>query len=80
MTACSQPAHLTLASEFRKTYASYLQVKELLPLGGYQPGQDPELDRSVALYPQLVAYLQQSQHCSVDYQQSLTELAQLFQQ
>lgn len=79
MTACSQPAHLTLANEFRKTYSNYLQVKDLLPLGGYQPGQDPELDRSVALYPQLTAYLQQAADCSVDFPQSLTELAQLFQ-
>ncbi len=59
MNACSQDAQVTLANQFRQMYANYLQVKELLPLGGYQPGQDPELDRSVALYPQLQRYLQQ---------------------
>ncbi|MDN3609474.1 FliI/YscN family ATPase [Vibrio ostreicida] len=79
MTACSQPSQRALANEFRKAYSNYLQVKDLLPLGGYQPGQDLELDRAVALYPQLQSYLQQPADCSVDYQQSLIELAQLFQ-
>ncbi|MGR5231336.1 flagellar protein export ATPase FliI [Vibrio rotiferianus] len=79
MSACTQEAHSTIANQFRQLYSSYLQVKELLPLGGYQPGQDPELDRSVAIYPQLRSYLQQSATESVDYPTSLTELAQLFQ-
>jgi flagellum-specific ATP synthase len=79
MTSCSQSAHLTVAQNFRQMYSNYLQVKDLLPLGGYQPGQDPELDRAVTLYPQLKAYLQQPADTAVDYKTSLTELAQLFQ-
>ncbi|WP_099611955.1 flagellar protein export ATPase FliI [Vibrio fujianensis] len=79
MTACTQDTHNTIANQFRLLYSNYLQVKELLPLGGYQPGQDPELDRSVAIYPQLRNYLQQAANESVDYSTSLTQLAQLFQ-
>ncbi|KOF31881.1 flagellar protein export ATPase FliI [Vibrio alginolyticus] len=79
MNTCTQDAHSTIANNFRQMYSNYLQVKELLPLGGYQPGQDPELDQSVAMYPNLRAYLQQAANESVDYPTSLTELAQLFQ-
>ncbi|QXO18305.1 flagellar protein export ATPase FliI [Vibrio ostreae] len=79
MSACTQPAHVTVANQFRQLYSNYLQVKELLPLGGYQPGQDSELDRAVAMYPQLKAYLQQAAGEVVDYPSSLTQLAQLFQ-
>ncbi|MDF5290807.1 flagellum-specific ATP synthase FliI, partial [Vibrio parahaemolyticus] len=57
MNTCTQAAHSTIANNFRQMYSNYLQVKELLPLGGYQPGQDPELDQSVAMYPNLRAYL-----------------------
>jgi flagellum-specific ATP synthase len=79
MSACTAEAHSTIANNFRQLYSNYLQVKELLPLGGYQPGQDPELDKSVSMYPQLRAYLQQSANETVDYPSSLTTLAGLFQ-
>ncbi|AYV21513.1 MULTISPECIES: flagellar protein export ATPase FliI [Vibrio] len=79
MSGCTPEAHSTLANQFRQLYSNYLQVKELLPLGGYQPGQDPELDQSVAVHPQLKNYLLQAANDAVDFQTSLTELAQLFQ-
>ncbi|WP_165312872.1 flagellar protein export ATPase FliI [Vibrio ziniensis] len=79
MSACTQEAHHLISNQFRQLYFNYLQVKELLPLGGYHPGQDPDLDRAVAMYPRLKAYLQQSAKESVNYQDSLTQLAQLFQ-
>ncbi|MCY9854587.1 flagellar protein export ATPase FliI [Vibrio mediterranei] len=79
MSGCTPEAHSTLANQFRQLYSNYLQVKELLPLGGYQPGQDPELDQSVAMHPQLKNYLLQAANDAVDFQTSLTELAQLFQ-
>ncbi|GAK22443.1 LOW QUALITY PROTEIN: flagellum-specific ATP synthase FliI [Vibrio sp. JCM 19052] len=79
MNACTHEAHSTIANNFRQLYSNYLQVKELLPLGGYQPGQDPELDQSVSMYPHLRAYLQQSASEAVDYPTSLTALAQMFQ-
>ncbi|MFH0259921.1 flagellar protein export ATPase FliI [Vibrio barjaei] len=79
MSGCTPEVHSTLANQFRQLYSNYLQVKELLPLGGYQPGQDPELDQSVAMHPQLKNYLLQAANDAVDFQTSLTELAQLFQ-
>ncbi|WP_441257007.1 flagellar protein export ATPase FliI [Vibrio sp. Vf1514] len=79
MSAVTPEAHVTVANQFRQLYANYLQVKELLPLGGYQPGQDAELDRAVSMYPHLKAFLQQSANERVDYTASLTQLAQLFQ-
>ncbi|WP_078752275.1 FliI/YscN family ATPase [Enterovibrio nigricans] len=78
MAACTQGSHSTIANQFRALVSNYLQVKELLPLGGYQPGQDPELDRAVTLYPQLKNYLVQAVDEQSDYVSSLTSLAQLF--
>jgi flagellum-specific ATP synthase len=79
MSGCTPQAHSTIANQFRQLYSSYLQVKELLPLGGYQPGQDPELDRAVAMHPQLKGYLLQDANEAVNLTSSLTELATLFQ-
>ena len=78
MNACTHEAHSQLANNFRQLYSNYLQVKELLPLGGYQPGQDSELDLSVSMYPHLRSYLQQSASETVDYSTSLSTLTQIF--
>ncbi|NLS13698.1 flagellar protein export ATPase FliI [Vibrio sp. SM6] len=79
MSACTPKAHGVVANQFRAMFANYAQVKELLPLGAYQPGQDHELDRAVALYPQMRGYLQQNVDERADYAASVTALAQLFQ-
>lgn len=78
MSSCTEISHVTVANQFRQLNASYQQVKELLPLGGYQPGQDPELDQAVAMQPMLKAYLQQSVQEVSDYPASLSQLAQMF--
>lgn len=80
MNSCTQPSHVTVANQFRQLNANYQQVKELLPLGGYQPGQDPNLDQAVTMQPGLKAYLQQAMDETADYTASLTRLAELFSQ
>ena len=47
------------AMHFKKLYSRYQEVRELIPLGGYQPGNDPEMDQAVLAHPKLVAFLQQ---------------------
>jgi flagellum-specific ATP synthase len=32
-------------------------VRDLIPLGAYQPGADPETDRAVKLHPHIEAFL-----------------------
>lgn len=51
--------HQQLALRFRRLFGRYQQVRELLPLGGYQRGHDPEMDEAVQRYPQMAAFLQQ---------------------
>ncbi len=80
MSSCTETSHVTVANRFRQLNANYLQVKELLPLGGYQPGQDPELDLSVRMFPLLKDFLVQQVDEVTDYQQSLVRLAELFTQ
>jgi len=56
------PEWLRLATRLRQLWGRYQQVKELLPLGGYQPGADPEMDEAVNRYPQIAEFLQQGLH------------------
>jgi flagellum-specific ATP synthase len=37
--------------------AKHARVRDLIPLGAYQPGADPETDRAVRLQPQIEDFL-----------------------
>jgi flagellum-specific ATP synthase len=59
MTDCVTPPHMMRARKFRRYLSLWEQNRDLMLLGGYQTGQDPELDMAFQIYPQLVAYIQQ---------------------
>ncbi len=49
----------TAATDLRRLVARFEDSRDLRALGGYQPGQDEELDRALALVPRLYAALNQ---------------------
>ena len=55
----------------------YNEVRDLLPLGGYQAGQDPEMDLAVRVYPEMARFLRQTTHSKVNLAESLVQLEQL---
>ena len=55
-------------------------MRELLPLGGYQPGADPQMDEAVQRYPAIAAFLQQGLHEEVPFQQVMAGLKQVLGQ
>lgn len=65
---------LQLATRLRQLLGRYQQVRELLPLGAYQPGHDSELDEAVRRYPQLAAFLRQDLHERSNGEQSVQAL------
>ncbi len=59
MTELLPPAELELARRFKQLFSAYRRSRDLIAVGAYVRGADPVLDRAVALYPQLTAFLQQ---------------------
>jgi flagellum-specific ATP synthase len=51
--------HQEAARQLRVLLSRYQHVRELLPMGAYSAGHDPETDRAVALYPRIEAFLHQ---------------------
>ena len=47
------------AQRFRQVYAAYRQQRDLIAVGAYQKGSDPQVDQAIALWPKLRAFLQQ---------------------
>ena len=74
------PMTLKQGQWFRHLNSRYNEVKELLPLGGYHAGHDPEMDMAVNAYPQMSAFLRQETHTQADLPQSLSALELLVTQ
>ncbi|QFU20483.1 flagellar protein export ATPase FliI [Shewanella eurypsychrophilus] len=62
---------------FKQLNSRYNEVRDLLPLGGYQAGHDPQMDLAVQTYPKMAKFLQQNTKIKSDLNQSLDELEQL---
>ncbi|MCO5978421.1 flagellar protein export ATPase FliI [Ideonella sp. NS12-5] len=62
MTAVAPREHLDAARRARQWLAKFNRARDLIQLGAYVPGSDPELDAAVKVHPQLVALLQQGMH------------------
>jgi flagellum-specific ATP synthase len=73
------PKQLALATELRKWMAIYDEHRELIQIGAYRPGSNPQIDRAVALKPIIDAFLEQSTDRIVPWKDSWNSLGQLFQ-
>ena len=62
MPAVTTPQHVQLASFVRKHLAIYEKARDLLNIGAYVKGSDPDVDAAVQVMPFLTAFLQQSRN------------------
>ena len=67
-----------LVSRFRQVYATYQENRDLIAVGAYQPGSNPQLDEAIALWPLIIEFLRQHHGQSVNTAASLDALAALF--
>ncbi|BFU42120.1 FliI/YscN family ATPase [Krasilnikovia sp. MM14-A1004] len=47
------------ATELRRMMAAHRDIRELVEIGAYVPGTNPEADRANAIWPEITAFLQQ---------------------
>ena len=59
------PDHLKHAQRFKQIYARYQQSKDLINVGAYTPGSDPETDFAIEKLPGFRQFLQQGLNDSV---------------
>jgi len=77
MNEITNPEHQQMARQFKRLVALYLENRDLILMGGYRQGQDPELDRAVQLWPALMAYIQQHETEKADIKISMEGLSAL---
>ena len=68
MRAISTPAHLQVAKIIRENIAIYKEAEDLINIGAYKSGSNPEIDRAIRMHPAIELYLRQevSESSSVD--------------
>jgi flagellum-specific ATP synthase len=59
MPACHQPYEREAVHSARRTLSAYSNMEELIRIGAYRAGADPEVDRAIRLNPALEAFLAQ---------------------
>jgi flagellum-specific ATP synthase len=74
------PLHLEQAQQFKSIYSLYRQNQDLINVGAYTMGNDPNIDEAITLFPSLQDLLKQGMNEAVDWQTSLTVLQQTMQQ
>lgn len=72
-----EPEHQQLARQFRALSASYEANRDLVLMGAYRAGADPQLDRAIAMHQALAAFLGQPASEVVNLADSAARLTQL---
>jgi len=78
MTQFISDSQQQLVSRFRQVYSTYQENRDLVAVGAYQPGTNPQLDEAIALWPSIIEFLRQHQNQSINSATSLANLRELF--
>jgi flagellum-specific ATP synthase len=77
MPVVTQPAHREQAALLRKMMAVYARSEDLVRIGAYKPGADPDLDRALRARETMRAFMTQDAHEQVRFDDCIRRLAQL---
>ena len=59
MTSLITDQHYARVRHFKQLLSSFQRNRDLVSVGAYAKGSDPQLDKAILLWPQLEAFLQQ---------------------
>lgn len=79
MTEITDAKQQELAARLRETMSAYKRVEDLINIGAYQKGSNPEVDRAIKLYPAINQFLCQGIDEHYTFEETLQQLEQLFQ-
>lgn len=77
MNAITTPEHRALARDFRALVASYEANRDLVLMGAYRAGADPQLDLAIAMHQALVNFMSQGENEIVPMSDAIAQLTAL---
>ena len=72
------PEHFERIRQFKQLFSRYQRSRDLISVGAYAAGSDPQLDLAISLYPSFEQFLQQPLAERADFASSLERLSTLF--
>lgn len=75
MSAIVPKEQVTLVHQFKQMLSRYQRNHDLIAVGAYSRGNDPQIDEAIDKYPWLEAFLQQTMDSRIDYGRATSELA-----
>ena len=78
MTDIVTPEHITAARVLRRHLATYEENRDLVLMGAYRSGADPEIDAAIAYHPAVMEYIRQDADTKVSLEESVAELIGVF--
>jgi len=67
-------ADLQRANKLRRLWALFQQNADLIQVGAYQPGSNPELDQAIQLRPAMENFLRQNMQVKVDFEDCMKQM------
>jgi len=77
MPAVTDQAHREQAALIRRLMAVYARSEDLVRIGAYKAGSDPDLDRALRARPALRAFMTQDAHEEVHFNEAMARLTKL---
>ncbi|MGH7093759.1 MAG: FliI/YscN family ATPase, partial [Stellaceae bacterium] len=77
MPAVVPPEQLARAHRFKHLYNRLEESRDILAIGGYRPGNDPDLDLAVSLQPAINRFLCQDMTNAVRFSESVAALGEI---
>jgi flagellum-specific ATP synthase len=71
--------HLELSRLFRRTWSTYQQNSDLISVGAYSAGTDPDIDQAIERMPHLRQFLQQGLREQVPFDDAASRLQRVLQ-
>jgi FliI/YscN family ATPase len=75
--ALSTPAQIAAARKMRQALAAYHDAEDLIQLGAYVAGSNPQLDASIRLRPELIGFLRQDHTVNAPIEETLSRMEEL---
>jgi FliI/YscN family ATPase len=77
MPAVTSPEHLQKSAWIRRNMAIYEKARDLVNIGAYVSGSDPEIDAALQVMPAITSFLQQGKDEVSDFEVTLGRLNQI---
>ncbi|MGB4430665.1 MAG: flagellar protein export ATPase FliI [Limnochordia bacterium] len=78
MVEVTSQEHQELAAKLRAALAAYAEAEDLINIGAYAHGSNPEIDEAIRLYPGLTAFLRQGIDARSGFSDTLDLLKTVF--